>query len=49
MKHSSDTLGVGVFYRDHLAVIKNSDIQNERRGTMKKTPDRRGPEESKVK
>jgi hypothetical protein len=32
MKHSSETLGVGVFYRFYrgcLAVIKDSDIQNE--------------------
>jgi hypothetical protein len=31
MKYSSETLGVGVFYRGRLAVIKDSDIQNERR------------------
>jgi hypothetical protein len=49
MKHSSETLGVGVFYHGCLAVIKDSDIQNERQGTVKNMPDRRGPEQSKVK
>jgi hypothetical protein len=32
MKHSSETLGVGVFYRGRLAVIKDPDIQNQRDG-----------------
>jgi hypothetical protein len=49
MKHSSETLGVGVCYRGSITVIKDTDIQNERRGTVKKTTERRGPEQSKVK
>jgi hypothetical protein len=51
MKHSSETLGVGVgvFYWGCLALIKDSDIQKERRGTVKKIPDRRGLQQSKVK
>jgi hypothetical protein len=49
MKHSSETLGVGVFYGCRLAVINDSDIQNKRGGTAKKMSDRRGPEQSKVK
>jgi hypothetical protein len=39
MKHSSETLGVDVFYRGRLAVIKDSDIQNEGTRAVKKTPD----------
>jgi hypothetical protein len=31
MKYSSEALGIGVFYRGRLAVIKDSDIQKERR------------------
>jgi hypothetical protein len=49
MKRSSETLAVGALYRGCLAVIKDSDNQNERRGTMKKTSDRKCPEQSKVK
>jgi hypothetical protein len=30
MKHSSETLGGGVFYRGRLTVIKDRDIQNHR-------------------
>jgi hypothetical protein len=32
MKHSSETLGVGVFYHGCLAVIKNPDIQHLKKG-----------------
>jgi hypothetical protein len=42
MKYSSETLDVGVFYRGSVAVLKDSDIQNERRGTVKKMPERGG-------
>jgi hypothetical protein len=31
MKHRSETLGISVFYRSRLAVIKDSDIQNQER------------------
>jgi hypothetical protein len=36
----SESLGVGVFYRGRLAVIKDSDIQNERRYKETSSEDR---------
>jgi hypothetical protein len=30
MKHSSETLGAGVFYRGHLAVIKEKEEEEEK-------------------
>jgi hypothetical protein len=48
MKHSSETLGVGVFYCGCLAVVKDSDIQNKRQGTVKKTPERSRTVKSEV-
>jgi hypothetical protein len=49
MKHRSETFAVGVFYHGCLAVIKDSDIQNQERRVesraelirAKKMPDRR--------
>jgi hypothetical protein len=56
MKHSNENLKVGVFYRGRLAVKRRrrrSTTYEEQFRTIqiraKKTPDRRGPERSKVK